>query len=123
MKGMRHAVAVKICAKSNESFSAMHQNNTEKYKSLHIFQRRKCLSEHAYTHKGSRGMVRRNIRAVSCAFSLFTKELLMFDHFTQFCAAREIRASSQQEFGYAELSVEPPAMLENLPAGLIEDQI
>ncbi len=47
----------------------------------------------------------------------------MFDHFTQFCAVREILASLQQEFGYSELSVEPPAMLENLPGGLIEDQV
>jgi hypothetical protein len=72
---MRHEVTGKICAESNESFDSMHGNNTDIYRSLRIFQRTKYMSEHAYTHKGSRGMVRRNIKAVSCVFPFFTKEL------------------------------------------------
>jgi hypothetical protein len=47
----------------------------------------------------------------------------MFDHFTQFHAVQGILGSLHQEFAYSAFSVEPPALLECLPLGLIEDQV
>jgi hypothetical protein len=47
----------------------------------------------------------------------------MFDHFTQISAVQERAVLLQQASGFVEFSEEPLALIENLPKGLIEDQI
>jgi len=47
----------------------------------------------------------------------------MFDHFTQSAAVQEKLASLEQKSGCFRFFEEPPSPLENLPKGLIEDEI
>jgi hypothetical protein len=57
------------------------------------------------------------------SFELNTGIPPMFDHFTQISAVQERAVLLQQASGFVEFSEEPLALIENLPKGLIEDQI
>lgn len=61
---------------------------------------------------------------VGCGLSSLIQEFPpMFDHFTQISAVQERAVLLQQASGFVEFSEEPLALIENLPKGLIEDQI
>ncbi|MFS0758113.1 hypothetical protein ABC383_25955 [Noviherbaspirillum sp. 1P10PC] len=47
----------------------------------------------------------------------------MFDHFTQIAATQDTLAHEQDDFSAFGSLESPPAQLEHLPQGLIEDQL